>query len=265
MLQSGDLLSAPRITVVTVCRNSESTIRSTLESVAGQTYRNVEHIVVDGCSTDNTLAIVRGWTGHRLKLVTETDDGIYHAMNKGLALSTGDVVGFINSDDVYADSTVLEQIAVVFQDQSVETCYADLVYVKRDNLDSVVRYWKSMDLQQGAFARGWCPPHPTFYARRSVYQRLGDFDQSYRFSADADLMIRFLEKGGVTAIYKPRVWVKMRVGGHTNYLGNFIRQNREILDSLSRHDIPASTPRFFVSKLLNRIVQRWSRPLDHAG
>lgn len=260
MLPPGDSLRGPRISVITVCRNSESTIRSTLESVAGQSYGNVEHIVVDGYSTDNTLEIVHGWSDHRIRLISEPDDGIYHAMNKGLALATGDIVGFLNSDDIYADATVLEQIAAVFQDQNAEVCYADLVYVKRDNLDGVVRYWRSSNFQQGAFARGWCPAHPTFYARRSVYQRVGHFDQSYKLAADADLMIRFLEKDKATAVYVPKIWVKMRVGGQTNLsIGNIIRQNQEILSSLKRHDIQVSRPGFVISKLLNRIVQRWLR------
>jgi glycosyltransferase involved in cell wall biosynthesis len=261
---SEDSLKAQKISVVTVCRNSAATIQATLKSVAEQTYGNIEHLVIDGCSTDDTLAIVRAWTGHPVQLVSEPDDGIYDAMNKGLAQASGDIVGFLNADDVFADATVLEQVANVFQDRTVETCHADLVYVQRDNLDRVLRYWKSADFQAGAFARGWCPAHPTFYARRSVYERLGYFDRSYKLAADADLMIRLLEQGRVKAVYVPRIWVKMRLGGQTNLsMGNIIRQNREIITSLRRHNIPVSVPRFIVSKLLNRIVQRWSR--THVG
>ncbi len=178
-------------------------------------------------------------------------------------MATGDVVGFLNSDDIYADETVLAQIAAIFRDQSVDACYSDLVYVKKNNTNDMVRFWKSSTFQHGAFAFGWCPAHPTFYARKSIYDRFGNFDQTYRLAADADLLIRFLEIGRVSSLYVPRVWVKMRVGGQTNIsFGNIVRQNREILDSLRQYGVPVSRARFFVSKLFSRIVQRWFRPHD---
>ncbi|MDT8388522.1 MAG: glycosyltransferase family 2 protein [Thiogranum sp.] len=249
-----------RITVVTVCRNAVSTIEHTIRSVSEQSYQDVEYVIVDGGSTDGTQDVVRKCGGSITRFLSESDNGTYDAMNKGLALATGDVVGFLNADDVFADSTVLGQIAAVFQDQSTAACYADLVYVKKDDIDSVVRYWKSSSYEHGDFASGWCPAHPTFYARRSVYERYGNFDLAYRLAADADLMIRFLEKAQVSVVYVPSIWVKMRVGGQTNLsFGNIVRQNREILDSLSRHGIRASPSRFIFSKVWSRILQRWSR------
>lgn len=250
----------PRISIITVCRNSGATIRSTLSSVAAQSYRNFEHIIVDGASTDDTLTLLKQWREYPLQVVSGPDKGIYDAMNKGIAMATGDVVGFLNSDDLYADSGVLGQIAAVFRDPGMEACYADLVYVKKDDVDSVVRYWKSSPYRHGAFASGWCPAHPTFYARKCVFERLGPFNLAYRLAADADLMIRFLEKGGIAAVYVSQIWVRMRVGGQTNLsLGNIVRQNREILASLGSHGVPVSPTRFIAAKIYSRILQRWSK------
>ena len=193
-------------------------------------------------------------------MVSEPDEGIYDAMNKGLAMATGDIVGFLNSDDLYADAGVLDEIAGVFQDRGMDACYADLVYVRKDDVGSVVRYWKSSRYKRGAFASGWCPAHPTFYARRVVFERLGHFNLAYRLAADADLMIRLLEKGRINSVYVPHIWVKMRIGGQTNLsFGNIVRQNREILASLNTHGIKVSRTRFFAAKLYSRIRQRWSR------
>lgn len=252
---SGQQLDNPRITVITVCYNSAATIRDTLESVAMQSYKNFEHIVVDGASIDGTLAIVRGWTGHSIQLVSGPDNGIYDAMNKGLSLATGEVVGFLNADDTYSDSSVLGQIANAFQDKALDACYADLVYVSQDNR-RVIRYWRSKVFRKGDFALGWCPAHPTFYARKSVVERLGYFDHSLRLAADAELMMRYLERGGIRSRYIPRVWVRMRVGGATNQsLKNIVQQNREILIALRKNNIAVSPLLFVTNKIINRIRQ----------
>ena len=150
-----------KISVITVCFNSAATIKDTLESVGSQVHSNFEHLIIDGGSSDGTLELLRSWKKHAIRLIAEPDDGIYDAMNKGLGLATGDVVGFLNSDDFYTDSFVLEKIANAFQDKAIDACYADLVYVTHDN-SRVVRYWKSQPFVKGIFAKGWCPAHPTF-------------------------------------------------------------------------------------------------------
>ncbi|MFC1773121.1 glycosyltransferase family 2 protein [Pseudomonadota bacterium] len=251
----------PRITVITVCYNSARTIEATLSSIAAQTFKDIEHIVVDGGSTDHTLEIVGQWRGHEICLVSEPDKGIYDAMNKGLALADGEVVGFLNSDDLYADCFVLEQVADVFTDGTIEASFADLIYVDKEDIDTVVRYWKSSSFCDGAFSSGWCPAHPTFYARKSVFSRLGNFDESYKLAADAELMMRFLECGHISSCYVPNVWVKMRVGGETNRsLRNIIKQNQEILDALKRHGLHFSATHFAWKKIMARVMQRWQRP-----
>jgi len=182
-------------------------------------------------------------------------------MNKGVALATGKFVGFLNSDDVFADTSVLQQVARAFQDNDIDACYADLVYVDRNDVDRVVRYWKSSQFATGMFARGWCPAHPTFYVRRKLFESLGCFDLSYRLAADADLMMRFLERGRVPSKYVSEVWIKMRLGGQTNRnIRNIVRQNIEILQALRRHGLLVSPVKFAVAKLVSRLWQRWGRP-----
>lgn len=244
-----------KISVITVTYNSAKTIADTLNSVASQTYSNIEHIVVDGASTDATLALVRNHRNQNIRLVSEPDKGIYDAMNKGLALATGEVVGFLNSDDYYADSLVLEKIAAVFQDESVEASYADLVYVSQDN-SCVVRYWRSKPFASGDFAKGWCPAHPTFYVRKLVIQHLGLFDQSFKAGVDVEFMMRYLERGQVRAVYIPHTLVRMRLGGASNQSWkNVLLQNREIFAALRKNGIPFSVFRFVVNKVFNRLWQ----------
>ncbi len=245
----------PFISVITVVFNGAATLEQTILSVLEQNYANVEHIVIDGGSTDATPDIIRRYEGSIDYWVSEKDAGVYDAMNKGLSLATGEVVGFLNADDTYSDSSVLGQIANAFQDKTLDACYADLVYVSQDD-QRVIRYWRSRDFRKGDFALGWCPAHPTFYARRSVIERLGYFDDTLKLAADAELMMRYLERWGIRSRYIPRVWVRMRLGGKTNRsLKNIIQQNREILIALARNNIPVSPLLFATNKIIDRIRQ----------
>ncbi len=244
-----------KISIITVCFNSARTLGDTLQSVAAQTHPEIEHIVVDGASTDDTLAIVRGWMEHSIRLVSEPDAGIYDAMNKGLALASGEVVGFLNSDDFYADAAVLTKISNAFQDPTVDACYADLVYVSQDN-SRVVRYWRSKPFAKGDFAKGWCPAHPTFYVRKSVIERLGLFDRSYKLAADVEFLMRYLERGQIRTVYIPHVLVRMRLGGATNQSWkNIVRQNKEVFAALRKNGVPFSRVWFAVNKVVSRLWQ----------
>jgi glycosyltransferase involved in cell wall biosynthesis len=250
-----------KISVVTVCRNAKGTIEDTIRSVACQTYEPVEHIIIDGSSTDGTQSIIRAHDDVVEKWVSEPDQGIYDAMNKGVIMATGEVIGFLNADDVFADSSILEQVARVFQDKTLQACYADLVYVNKDDASRTVRYWKSSNFVKGAFSVGWCPAHPTFYVRRSVFSLLGYFDRSYKLAADADLMMRFLERGCISSLYVPHVWVTMRLGGQTNRnISNILRGNKEILKALRNNGLLVSPVRFAAEKLVSRISQRYLWP-----
>jgi glycosyltransferase involved in cell wall biosynthesis len=250
-----------KISIITVCYNSEKTIGDTLRSVFEQKYENIEHIIIDGGSTDRTLAVVATAGAHVAKIVSEPDNGIYDAMNKGIALATGDVVGFINADDFYPGPTVLAVVASAFESSGADCCYGDLCYVKQEDVSKTVRYWRSAPFTLGLFGRGWCPPHPTFFVRREVYKRLGGFDLSFKIAADFELMARYLEAAQITSLYIPQVLVKMRLGGTTNRsLINIFKQNVEIRRALSSIGRRSSLVGFLSSKLFIRLIQFVSRP-----
>lgn len=227
---------SPTISVVTAVFNRVATIAEALDSVRGQTWRDREHIVIDGGSTDGTLAILESRRHELATLVSERDSGVYDALNKGLARCKGDVVGFLHADDVYAGPAVLARIAAVFVDPKVDAVYGDLQYLSARS-GRVVRRWRSGPYSRASLSRGWMPPHPTFYARRSLYERLGSFDTRYRIAADYDLMLRFLGHG-VQPAYLPEVLVKMRLGGLSNRsLKNILRKSTEDYRALKANGV----------------------------
>jgi glycosyltransferase involved in cell wall biosynthesis len=253
-----------KISVITVSYDSKATIVETLASVAAQSHVDFEHIVIDGASTDGTLDVLQAHRSQLAVLVSQPDAGIYDAMNKGIAVARGDIVGFLNADDFYAHDRVLETVAYCFaEDSKLDACYSDLMYV--DQLDSsrTVRYWQSNPFVPGSFSRGWCPPHPTLFVRRSVYERFGGFDLTYRIAADVELMMRFLEAHKVRVKYVPGIWVNMRMGGTTNKnLRNVWIQNQEVLRALKSHRLAANLLGFFVHKLWSRGLQFVRRPVE---
>jgi glycosyltransferase involved in cell wall biosynthesis len=255
-----------KISVITVSYNAAATIKKALDSVARQSYGDIEHIIVDGASGDGTVELIRQYGARASKFVSEPDAGIYHAMNKGLGLAAGDVIGFLNADDFYATEHVLAKVAQTFRDPAVEACYGDLCYVQREDVSTVVRYWKSSPFEERSFEKGWCPPHPTFFVRRQVYERLGGFDLSYRIAADVELMMRFLERGKIKAHYLPEVLVMMRMGGMTNRsIKNIIVQNREILRALRSHGLNTSLSKYWSHKIYSRTRQYLARPSMSLG
>jgi glycosyltransferase involved in cell wall biosynthesis len=248
-----------KISLITVTYNSAATIGDTLASVNRQTHPDVEYIVIDGGSKDDTVAIVKACGERVAQFVSERDRGIYDAMNKGIARATGDVIGFLNSDDVLADDDVLAGYARAFASQPVDALYGDLVYTERDDLTRVLRYWRGTTYRAGAFARGWVPAHPSFYARRAVYRAHGSFDLGFPLAADFEIMCRFLHARGVPSAYLPGVKVRMRVGGATNVsLRNVWRQNLEIVRAMRRHGVPVG-PGFISGKLASRATQWMTR------
>ena len=216
-----------KISVITATYNSAATVNDTLTAVCRQDFPDIEHIIVDGRSTDGTLGIVAGFP-HIARIISEKDEGIYDAMNKGIRMATGDVIGILNSDDVYIGDDVLSTVARAFADPAVMTVYADLQYVHPDNLDRIQRTWITGPFRKSSFYYGWMPPHPTFFVRREVYDRIGLFNTDLRSAADYELMLRILLKFGLSTHYIPRVIVKMRAGGVSNAtLFNRLRANRE--------------------------------------
>ncbi|MDG4597914.1 MAG: glycosyltransferase family 2 protein [Candidatus Contendobacter sp.] len=227
-----------KISVITVTRNCADTVAECLASVAGQSYLDREHIVIDGASTDGTLAMLDAHRAQLAVLVSEPDCGIYEALNKGIARASGEVIGFLHADDRYADDQVLSRIAAVLANPAVDACYGDLLYVSQDDPRRVVRHWRAGLYRPHLLGRGWMPPHPTFYARRAVYQRLGGFDLDYRIAADYDCLLRFLGAGRIICAYIPEVLVHMRLGGVSNRsLRNLLQKSREDYRALRRHRV----------------------------
>ena len=250
-----------KISIITATWNSAATVIDTMLSINAQTHADVEHLIIDGGSRDDTLSFVRTHGQRVAAIVSEPDHGIYDAMNKGLKLATGDVIGLLNSDDFLASPDVLSTVAAAFSDPSVDAVYGDLCYVRQHEPGQIVRYWRSGAFRTGAFARGWSPPHPTLYVRRSVYDRFGRFDISYSLAADVDLMIRFFEVERLRSKHIAKVFVRMRLGGATNKsVANVVNQNREIWRSLREHGLVASVPGFLIGKFASRAAQFIVRP-----
>ena len=221
------------ISIITAVYNNRETLSAALDSILGQTNIHVELVVIDGGSTDGTLEVLRSYEDHLDVLVSEPDHGIYDALNKGIQRASGDVVGFLHSDDLFADPGVLSRIAAAFDDPEVGAVYGDLLYVRKDNPDQVVRYWRSGVFSRRRLGWGWMPPHPTLYVRRHEYERHGLFDTSFRIAADYDFILRLLGREGVVVRYIPEVLVKMRLGGASNRsLRNIVRKSSEDLRAL---------------------------------
>jgi glycosyltransferase len=219
--------TTPKISIITVSFNSAQTIGDTLKSVAAQSHPNIEHIIIDGASTDQTMKIVADFP-HVEKSISEADEGIYFAMNKGIALASGDVIGILNADDLYADDEVIAKVAAVFEDAAVDATYADLVFVDREDVSKVFRTWKSGPFKRSSMYNGWMPPHPTFFVRRSVYEKYGHFNTILRSAADYELMLRFLLKHEISLSYIPQTIINMRQGGKsTASISNRIKANME--------------------------------------
>ncbi|MCX5805015.1 MAG: glycosyltransferase family 2 protein [Proteobacteria bacterium] len=249
-----------KISVITVVLNNRECIDDCIKSVLNQTYKDTEYVIVDGGSRDGTIEIIKEHEREISQWISEPDKGIYDAMNKGIGMATGDIVGFLNADDVYYDPLVLENVTKVMEDQSVDACYSDLVYVDKYDLQKVIRYWRSCVFTDGLLKKGWIPPHPTFYVRKSIYDKYGAFDLNYPLAADFELMARFLGCHKIKAVYLPKITVRMRVGGVTNQsITNIVKQNIEILNSYKKNNITLSLTLFCTTKLLSRTKQFFSK------
>lgn len=251
-----------KISIITVSLNNQSTIEDTIRSVIGQEYPHIEHILIDGGSTDGTLDIINRYRSRIAHLVSEQDKGIYDAMNKGIASATGDIIGLINSDDILADASVLQRVSDIFlNNPGIDACYGDLCYVRQNDLTQIVRYWRPGPYKNGLFKKGWVPPHPTLYVRRAIYEKWGGFDISYRIAADFELMLRFMVTHHIKTAYIPHIMVKMRLGGTTNRsLKNILLQNLEIRRALRGHNVPSSLIGFMLHKGWSRLLQFAHRP-----
>ncbi len=201
-----------KISIITICYNSQKSIFNTLDSIKSQSYKNFEHIVIDGGSTDNTLEIINR-VNITNKIVSEKDKGIYDAFNKGIFNSTGEIIGFLNADDIFYDSDSLKKIVNSFEN-NIDCVFGNLIYTDLKN--KVKRIWIGSSFTKGAFKNGWMPAHPTFYCKKKIYQNFGIYDDSYKIAGDFELMMRFLENQNINSKYIPETLVNMKIGGISN-------------------------------------------------
>lgn len=227
-----------KISIITAVYNRADTIGDAMRSVQAQAYDPVEHVIVDGASRDRTRMVVEELRHSQTRFVSEPDEGIYDAINKGMRLASGDILGLMHSDDVFAHDGVLGKVAAAFADPGIDMVYGDLHYVSKQDLSRVIRVWRAGEFTPGLLARGWMPPHPTLYVRRSVIERHGGYDTSYRIAADYDAVLRWFGAARLRSAYIPDVLVKMRIGGESNRsLGRILAKSREDLRALREHGV----------------------------
>ncbi len=242
------------ISIITVCFNSAETIRETIESVLSQDYQNIEYIIVDGLSTDGTQEIVKSYGNRIAKFISEKDKGLYDAMNKGIDMASGDIIGILNSDDLYVNPGILSKVVQIFDAKNVEAVYGDLVYFRTGSPEKPVRYYAGGEFSLKRVSYGLMPPHPTFFIVKSCYQRFGKFDTHYTLSADFDLILRLLGVHQVAFAYLPEVLVKMRMGGKsTSSLKRLLIMNREDLHSCKKNGVKTNIFKFY-SKYFTKII-----------
>jgi len=244
-----------KVSIVTITYNSSKTIVDTIKSVISQTYKDVEFIIIDGASTDDTLTKIKLYSSSINVLISEPDKGIYDAMNKGLSKASGEIVAILNSDDVYSHSFVLEKIVNEFKATNSDGVYADLHYVDSIDTRKIVRRWKSGVYRDNSFLYGWMPPHPSFFVKRKVYEKYGKFNTILKSAADYELMLRFIHKYKIKISYLPEVLVNMRIGGASNgSLKNRIKAN---LEDRKAWELNGIKPYFFtlILKPLRKLTQ----------
>lgn len=250
-----------KITIITVCYNSAKTIEDAIKSVLMQAYSNIEYIVIDGASFDGTQQIISKYESSIDVIVSEEDEGIYDAMNKGILLATGEVVAFLNSDDFYAGSGAISAVMDVFINNSIDICYGDLCYVNSDHPQKVIRYWRGGDYCDAGFSGGWSPAHPSFFVRSDVYKKYGLFDTKINIANDIELMYRFMELHKLKSLYLKKVIVYMRLGGQSNQnIRTIFYQNFEIIKFIKKSDKNFSIAKYIFGKLLIRLKQFITRP-----
>jgi len=251
-----------KISIITVVWNNKDTIKDAIDSVLNQTYHDIEYIIIDGASIDGTVEVVQNYGDKIDKFVSEPDNGLYDAMNKGIKLATGDVIGILNSDDIYIDKFVIENIVRVFKEKEVDSVFADLVYVRPEDLNKVVRHYDSSQFSPNKFAYGWMPAHPTFFVKRCAYEKYGLFKTDYKIAADYELLVRFLYKHRLTYFYLQEVIIKMRMGGmSTSGLKSNWILNQEIVRACKENDIDTNMFKV-LSKYPKKLLGLWSKTND---
>ena len=244
-----------KVSIITISLNSSKTIKDCISSVDKQTYSNLEHIIIDGSSVDGTVEIIKNRNGRISTFLSEPDKGIYDALNKGLDLASGDIIGILHSDDYFASDETISRVVEKFstEGKNIDGIYGDLLYVKTYPQEKVIRYWKSSPFKYKDLKRGWMPPHNTLFLRKEVYEKHGKYDVSYKIASDIDFMIKVFSDKALHLEYLPEVITKMRVGGVSNRPCNFILKNKEYLEVIRRNKIGGFPT--LISKLVSKVRQ----------
>ena len=243
----------PLVTIITIVHNNVKTIRTAVQSVAHQSYENIEHIVIDNCSNDGTLEAIYQQENDISLIISEPDDGIYHALNKGIKLANGEIIGFLNSDDVLKNRNTITTIVQNLMAEDNEAVYGDLQYFSKQRPNRIIRSWKSNKYTSKKFRQGWMPPHPTFYTYKDIYLKYGFFDISYKISSDYDMMLRLLYEKKIKAKYIPEVLVKMQRGGVSNQnLRSIMLKSKEDFLIMKKYN-------FSVLTLINKTLRKFSQ------
>jgi len=252
-----------KFSIITAVYNNKKYIEDCINSVISQDYNNIEYIIIDGGSDDGTTEIIYNAKCRieneivEFKFISEKDNGIYEALNKGLKIATGDVIGFLHSDDIFNNEYVISKIAKVFEDKNTDSVYSDLVYVYKDNPDKVLRYWKSGGFNSSLLNKGWMPPHPAFFVKKNIYDKYGGFDTSFKIASDYEIVLRFLAKHKISVSYLPEVTIKMRAGGASNKnIPSIIKKSREDYRVIKANSIPFPLFTLFLKNMrkLNQFV-----------
>lgn len=243
-----------KVSIITATYNSAETLADTLRSLEAQTYSNIEYIIIDGASKDSTLDVIKEYSTKVTRIISEPDKGIYDALNKGIAIATGDIVGFLHSDDLLAYPDAVADIVAQFKSTHCQAVYGDLEYVSKTDTSKVIRLWKSGNYAKRKLQLGWMPPHPTFYMKRDLYGKYGSFDLNFRIAADYDSLLRYLWCNDVSLSYIPKVMTKMRVGGASNRsLSNIIKKTGEDIRAINKNGL--FWPTVVLFKNLSKIPQ----------
>jgi glycosyltransferase len=248
-----------KVTLITATYNSEKYLEECIKSVINQRYPHIEHIIIDGKSKDGTLAIIKKYESHIARWISETDRGMYDAINKGMEMATGDIIGILNSDDMLDSENVIEWIVNAFEEKKVDSIYGDLEYVDPVDTNKIYRIWKGKEYKRSLFKIGWMPAHPTFYFRAELFSKYGGYESHYYSAADYEFMARYLYKHRISSYYLPKLIVKMRRGGQSNssWRQRF-RANRRDYLAMKKNNIPFA---FIVSilKPLSKVHQYYQK------
>jgi len=248
-----------KVSLITVSFNSGLTLKDTIESVLYQNYSNIEYLIIDGFSKDNTINIIKDYEPKfegRLHWISEPDKGIYDAMNKGICIATGEIIGILNSDDFYIDKYVIENVVKSFTDKNVDSLYTDLYLVDNENINKIIRNCTYREFKKGLFFKGWHPPHPSFFVKKEIYEKYGVFDLTYKIASDYDFMLRILEKNSISTNYLPIHTIKMRNGGaSTSSLERIRLSQKECLLAFERNNLKVNRVIYFLGKYTQKLRQ----------